>query len=490
MNYKMIAYIVSLVMKINAYLMIIPLAVSIFSLKIESPEMETSAFLELMSFLVPIVLLLGIAHIVADEMPRKTSIFAGEGVVIVAISWIVFSVFGAIPFWLSGTLPSFIDALFESIAAFSTTGATIIEDLEILPKGLLFWRSFAQWIGGMGVLIFVMAVLPQTNSRAIHIMQAEVPGPTSNKLVSKMKDSSQLLYMIYIALTALQVISLLFAGMPFFDSITTAFATAGTGGFSIKNESIAFYDSRSIDMIIAIFMLLFGINFNIYYFMITKNIFAISHSEEMKWYLGIIAAATIVMTGNLFTVNQNLFDAFRHSFFQVTSIITTTGFFSMHFTDWPYLSQAIMMLLVIIGGSAGSTSGGIKISRIVLMVKSLSRSIKKLLHPNWVMTITMDGRHLEEDVVSGIGTYFMMFFSVFCVSLLLLVATGLDLNHAVAATIGSLNNVSAGLRISGSVETAMNLNYFAKLVLCFDMLAGRLEYFPMLALFAPSTWRK
>lgn len=490
MNYKMIAYVVSLAMKINAFLMILPLALSIFSLHTTSPQMGQAAVWELMAFTIPILLLLGLAHFIGEEMPRKTSIFAGEGVMIVAISWIVFSVFGALPFWISGYVPNFIDALFESIAAFSTTGATIIADVEALPKSLLFWRSFSQWIGGMGVLIFVMAVLPQTNSRAIHIMQAEIPGPTSNKLLAKMKETSQLLYLIYIALTAFQIICLLFVGMPFFDSLTTAFATAGTGGFSIKNAGIAFYDNASIDMIIAIFMLLFGINFNIYYFMITKNIFAVKHSEEMRWYLSIIAIATLAMTGNLFMVNRNLFGAFRHSFFQVTSIITTTGFFSMDFTDWPYLSQAIMMLLVVIGGSAGSTSGGIKISRVVLMVKSLSRSIKKLLHPNWVMTITMDGRHLEEDIISGVGTYFMMFFSVFCTSLLLLVATGLNLEHAVAATIGSLNNVSAGLRISGSVETAMNLTPFAKLVLCFDMLAGRLEYFPMLALFAPSTWRR
>lgn len=479
MNYSMILYIMGQVMRINAYLLLIPLAVSLLAGESEA-----------MSFLPSIIFLLAFSSLAAKKMPSKTNIFAGEGVLIVALAWILFSFFGAVPFYLSGALPTFIDALFESVAGFSTTGATIIHDVEILPKGLLFWRGFSQWLGGMGVLIFVMAVLPQTNSRAIHIMQAEVPGPTSNKLASKMKETARILYSIYIAITILQIICLILAGMPIFDSIITSFATAGTGGFSSKNASIAYYNSPAIELIIASFMLLFGINFNIYYFMLSKNIFAILHSEEMRWYLLIVFFATLLMTGNLFLENRELFTAFRHSFFQVTSIITTTGFSTMNFTDWPNLSRAIMMLLVVIGGSAGSTSGGIKVSRIILMVKSLNRYIKKLLHPNWVMSITMDGKHLEEDVISGIGAYFMMFFSVFCISTLLLVSTGLDLDDSVAASIGTLNNVSAGLKISGSVESLMPLTPFAKLILCFNMLAGRLEYFPVLALLAPSTWKK
>lgn len=479
MNYKMVKYILGLMMKVNGYLMLIPFTIAILFAEPTS-----------LAFLPPIVILIGLGTMLSQKLPDRNNIYAKEGMVIVALSWLIFSLFGGIPFFISGAIPSAVDSFFETVSGFTTTGSTILTDIESLPRGILFWRSFTHWIGGMGVLVFALAVLPKTNSQAMHIMKAEVPGPTVGKLVSRMRSTAQILYGIYIALTLVEVIFLYLGDMPLFDSVLTAFSTAGTGGFAITNTSIAYYDSYYIDMVVSVFMLIFGINFNLYFLILTKNFYEAIRSEELHWFLGIVAVATLAISFDIRGLYESNAQTFRYAFFQVSSIMTSTGFGTYDYMKWSSFSQAILMILMMIGACAGSTGGGIKVSRILIMAKTVARSIKKSLHPNWVMPITIDDKSLEDEVVHGVGIYIMTFSLIFVFSVLALTALGLDLETAFGAVNGTINNIGPGLRSLGPAGNFGHLTTTMKLILCFDMLAGRLELYPVLALFTLNTWRK
>ena len=480
MNHKMVIYILGLMMRIAACLMLVPMTLSIFFSE------EVAAF----SFLPSVLFLLSLSSTLTGQMPDKKSIYAREGMVIVALSWLIFSFFGAIPFYISGSIPSFVDSFFETVSGFTTTGSTILTDIEVLPRGLLFWRSFTHWIGGMGVLVFALAVLPKTNARAMHIMKAEVPGPTVGKLASRVKSTARILYGIYIALTVLQIIFLLIGDMPLFDSVVTALSTAGTGGFAIKNHSIGYYNSYYLDMVISVFMLIFAINFNLFYLLLTKNIVEALRSEELHWFLGIVAIATLFITLDIKNLYPTYREAFRYGFFQVSSIISSTGFSTYDYMKWSPFVQSILMLLMIVGACAGSTGGGVKVSRIVIMFKSVARSVRRMIHPNWVMPVTLDGKSVEDEMVNSIGIYIMTFLLVSMASVLALAALGLDLDTAFGAVNGTINNIGPGLNSVGPVGNFAHLSIPAKLILCFDMLAGRLEFFPVLAIFSLSTWKK
>lgn len=479
MNYPMVKYILGLMMRVNAYIMLIPFTVSILFA-------EKTA----LAFLPSIVLLIGIGTAMSQKTPLKNNIYAKEGMVIVALSWLIFSVSGAIPFFISGAIPSIVDSFFETVSGFTTTGSTILSTISTLPRGILFWRSFTHWIGGMGVLVFALAVLPKTNSQAMHIMKAEVPGPTVGKLVSRMKHTAQILYGIYIALTLMEIFFLYIGKMPLFDSILTAFSTAGTGGFAIHETSIAYYDSYYIDMVVSIFMLIFGINFNLYFLILTKNFYEAIRSEELHWFLGIVAIATFAISLDSRGLFENNAQTFRYAFFQVSSIMTSTGFGTFDYMQWSSFSQAVLMILMMIGACAGSTGGGIKVSRILIMFKTVARSIKKTLHPNWIIPVTIDDKPIEDDVIQGVGVYIMTFSLLFVFSVLLLTMLGLDLETAFGAVNGTINNIGPGLLSLGPAGNFGHLTAPMKLILCFDMLAGRLELYPILALFSIHTWKK
>ncbi len=441
--------------------------------------------------------------------PKSDKIYAKDGFVITALCWIVLSVFGALPFVLSGAIPNYIDALFETVSGFTTTGATIIEPdpkagVEALPKCILMWRSFTHWIGGMGVLVFIMAFLPLSGARNMHIMKAESPGPTVGKLVPKVRKTAGILYGIYTALTLLQFIMLLCGGMPVFDALNTAFATAGTGGFTFKNSGFAEYNSY-LQIVVTVFMLIFSINFNSYYLLLKRK-WKDAWTEEVKCFLIIVATAILAVTLNVFlteTVNaanqaMSFGEALKHAAFSVASVVSTTGFSTENFNTWPVFSHVILVGLMFIGACAGSTGGGIKVSRLILLGKSAGNEFGKMLHPKQVKHVTMDGRVVEADVVRSVYGYMVAYVAIFVISLLIISLDLGNLSHgdsgafatgftSVAAT---LNNIGPGLGAVGPVGSFHDFSWWSKLVFVFDMLAGRLEIFPMLLLFAPLTWKK
>jgi trk system potassium uptake protein len=435
-------------------------------------------------FLASIAIILVVGGFMASTPTKDTRIYAKEGFVIVAISWILVSFFGALPFYLSGEIPSLVDAFFETVSGFTTTGATILSDIEALSYGMLFWRSFTHWIGGMGVLVFVLAFLPKSEGQHMYLMRAEVPGPVVGKLVSTVRKTARILYGIYALLTFIEVILLLLGGMPFFDSLLNSFSTAGTGGFGIKNTSIAYYDSAYADAVITIFMIIFGINFNIFYLIVLGNVKEALKSEELRWYLGIIAVFIIVITINIMPNYKNILEAFRYAAFQVGSIITTTGFVTADFSLWPVLSQVLLVLLMLIGASAGSTGGGIKVGRIIILFKSSFRDLKQLIHHRSVYTVKLDGKNMEEQTVKEAHSYFFLYMIILSISVIILCFDSLDVVSITTAVITCMGNVGPGLgAIVGPVGNFSSLSDLSKLVLSFDMLAGRLEIFPLIMIF-------
>lgn len=435
--------------------------------------------------------------------PKSDSIYAKEGYVIVALSWIVLSLFGALPFWLSGAIPSYIDALFETVSGFTTTGATIMptgEAVENMAKSMLMWRSFTHWIGGMGVLVFIMAFLPLSGARNMHLMKAESPGPVVGKLVPKVKQTAKILYLIYAGLTVVQFIFLIAGGMPLFDAINTSFATAGTGGFAIKADGFNGY-SPYLQIVVTVFMLVFSINFNSYYLLL-KGRWKESLTAEVKTFLIIVAAAIGLITLNVCLTDTiaSVGDALRHAAFSVASIISTTGFSTENFDTWPMFSQGILVLLMFIGACAGSTGGGMKVSRFILLGKSASNEVGKMLHPKQVKHVTVDGKVVEPDVVRTIVGYTVAYAAIFIVSFLLISLDLPNLDYSYTqngqfvtgftSVTTALNNIGPGLGAVGPIGSFANYSWWSKLVFIFDMLAGRLEVFPILILFAPATWRK
>lgn len=479
MNYRMIGFVLGRILLVEAGLMAAPLIVTLLY-----GESAVAAFL------IPIGLLLVLGLALGLRVPKDTTIYAREGLAVVALSWVTMSLFGALPFCLSRAIPSYIDSFFETVSGFTTTGASILSEVESMEHGLLFWRSFTHWVGGMGVLVFVMAVLPMADGRGMHLMRAEVPGPSVGKLSSKLSDTAKTLYAMYLVLTALEVVFLIAGGMPLFDALVNAFGTAGTGGFSHLNRSIGQYGNPYYEIVIGIFLLLFGINFNLYYFLLMRRFREVFRSEELLTYLSIVALATVGIAFNIRSICASLPEAFRQSFFQVATIITTAGFSSADFDLWPSFSKTVLVMLMFFGACAGSTAGGIKIARIVILFKSAARDVQRMIHPHAVATVRFEGKTLDDKTIRGTHLYLSAYLMLFVLSVLLISLEGNDLVTSFTSVAACLNNIGPGL---GKVGPMGNFGFYsvpAKLLLSFDMLAGRLDIFPMLVLCAPAVWLK
>ena len=482
MNHKIVSYMVGRILHIEALLMLLPLAVSLIY--------REKTY---MAFLIAVLIALAIGILLTKVFGRNDSmIFAKEGFAIVALAWITMSLIGALPFWISKEIPSYVDAVFETVSGFTTTGASIVPAIDEMSYGLLFWRSFTHWIGGMGVLVFVMAIFPQESGRSIHIMRAEVPGPSVGKLVPKIRETAKILYVIYIVMTAIQIILLLVGGMPLFDSIVHTFGTAGTGGFGIKNNSIGGY-SPYLQWVIAVFMVLFGINFNLYYLIIIKHFKSAIRSTELWVYLGIISASTAVIATNVYSSIGSVGDSIRAAFFQVSSIITTTGFSTVDFNLWPTFSKTILIILMFIGACAGSTGGGIKVSRFIIVIKTIRRDIKRMLHPRSVGTVKYEGKTVDSQTINGVSVYFAIYFILFlAIFLLLSLETGevFDVETNFTAAAACFNNIGPGLGGVGPMSSFAAYSPLSKIVLSIAMLLGRLDIYPILLVFTPVFWKR
>lgn len=424
------------------------------------------------------------------KKPKNMVLYQKAGFASTALSWILLSLVGCMPFWLSGEIPSFIDAFYETVSGITTTGATILNDVEALSKGMLMWRSFLHWLGGMGVIVFLLAIIPKLGGQQnIFLMKAESPGPIIGKAVPRMRNYATMLYGIYIILTALEFILLLFGGLNIFEAINTSFSTAGTGGFGIYNSNAAAFDSYYVQMVIAVFMLLFGINFSVYLCFIARKFKQSLKFEELWIYLGIVAVSTAIIAFNISSIYKP-YDAFHQSFFYVTSIISTTGFGLTDVNKWPELSKTVIIILTFIGASAGSTGGGFKISRIILLFKEVRKEFSLLVHPRNVKLVKMDGKTVNHDIMRTTSMYLVLYIGVFALSFLLVSIDNMDFTTSFTAVAANLNNTGPGLGAVGPVGNYADFSILSKIVFIFDMLAGRLEIYPLLLLFAPSAWKK
>ena len=422
----------------------------------------------------------------------RRDFYTKEGLVCVGLAWLLLSLVGCLPFWISGEIPSFVDALFETVSGFTTTGASVLRDVEALSRGMLYWRSFTHWLGGMGVLVFLLALIPvggRQEGFTMHLLRAESPGPAVGKLVPKMRRTAAILYLTYIALTILDFLFLIIGGMPLFDSVCTAFGTAGTGGFAIKNDSMASY-SPYLQSVTTVFMMLFGVNFTCYYLLMIGQVSAALRDEELRFYVGTFTAATLLITLNIRNLAGGFFTALHHAAFQVASIMTTTGYATTDFDLWPSFSKAILVLLMFLGAMAGSTGGGLKCARFLLLFKSAGRSIRKVLNPQSVRTVRVCGKTVEEKTVDGTATYFILYIGLLLGSFLLLSLDGFSFETNFTAALSCLNNVGPGLDAVGPSANYAGYGILSKLVLIFDMLAGRLELFPILVLFSAKAWKR
>ena len=479
MNKQVIRYTLGKMIRIEGLLMLLPALIGLI-------YREKTGLVYLGTGLVIFIL----GHFLGKNKPKKDTIYAREGFLIVALSWLVLSFFGAFPFYLTGEMPHFIDAFFEIVSGFTTTGSSILTDIESLSHPALFWRSFSHWIGGMGILVFVVAFLRDAPGTTMNILKAEMPGPIVGKLVSKTTDTTRLLYIIYTFMTILQVILLMLGGMSLFDSLLNSFGTAGTGGFAIKNASIAAYNNAYFDGVITVFMILFGINFNVFYLMAIRKFKEAFKCEEMRWYLLIIAVSVGLITINITSMYHSVIKAFRFASFQVASIITTTGYATADFDKWPLFSKTILVLLMFVGACAGSTGGGMKVSRIVIYIKNAFAEMKHLVHPHSIHSIRFENKPIHSSMINNIHTYMVLYFMIFCSSLLIIAMQNIDFTSAFTAVATCLNNVGPGLNLVGPTSSFSSLSDLSKLVLSFDMLAGRLEIFPMLMIFSKTLWKR
>lgn len=479
MNIKFILPVIGRIILVQAALLLLPLMIAVVY-----GEATVSAFI----LTIAVMTVFGFAC--SFVRPDNKVIYARDGIVIVGLAWIFVSLSGALPMWLSGEIPSYVDSLFEIVSGFTTTGASILTDVEVISLSSLFWRSFSHWIGGMGVLVFVLAILPQSESHSVYLLRAEMPGPVVDKLVSKTKLTARILYSIYICMTVTEIVLLMFGGMTLFESAVHAFGTAGTGGFSVKNASIGFYDSAYIDGVISAFMLLFAINFNLFYLFIIGNFRQALKSEELRWYLMIVAAAVLAISLNIMHMYENFGQAVRYSLFQVSSVISTTGFATADFNRWPEFSRTILVILMFIGACAGSTGGGIKVIRIVVLFKTAYRQIKKLIYPRSVLTVKIEGKIISEGTSAGIHSFVFAYFILVAFSILLLSLDSFDSVTNFTAVAACINNIGPGLGVVGPTGNYSGFSVLSKIVLIFDMLAGRLELFPILVIFTPSVWRR
>lgn len=480
MNFRMILKSLGMVLYIEAACMVPSLIVSLVYRQHDAK-----------AFLISILIVLVVGFVLQRIKPASTDIYARDGFAIVSLSWIMMALFGTMPFVISGAIPSYTDAFFESVSGFTTTGATILQEVESLPKGILFWRSFTHWVGGMGVLVLMLAVLPSVKANTIHILQAESPGPYPGKLVPKMGQTVKILYLIYFVMTSVLIVFLLLAGMPLFDSLVHALGTAGTGGFSIKETSIGSYGNAIIEVIITIFMLLFGVNFSLYYQSIKGNFRSFLRDTEFRFYLGTVVVSIILITLNTYgSVFKSLGESLRHASFQVGSIITTTGYSTTDFNLWPSFSKSILVLLMFIGASAGSTGGGMKCMRIVLMIKAVRREIIRIIHPRSVYAVKLGGKVVDEETLSGVIMFFFTYIFIFVISVLVVSLDGKDLVSNFTAVTASISNIGPGLGIVGPMGNFSGYSVLSKLVFTFCMFVGRLEIFPILLLLTPTSWKK
>ena len=478
MNKRLILYVLGMILAVLAALMTLPLLVAALY-----HEREGAGFL----WGIGLSLLLGVPMLL--QRPRDRALYAREGYVAVALSWVVISLAGAVPFTVSGVIPNYLDAVFETVSGFTTTGASIVPAVEELPKCMLFWRSFTHLLGGMGVLVFMLALVPLTGGDTIFLLRAESPGPSVSKVVPRMRTTAAILYAIYLGMTLLEILLLLAGGMPLFDSICHAFGTAGTGGFGIKNDSLAGY-STYLQGVISVFMLLFGINFNFYVFLLMRRFKTALRISEVWAYLGIVASAVLIITVNILPQSVGVFPAFHHALFSVSSIITTTGYATADFNLWPELSRILLVILMLVGACAGSTGGGMKVSRIMILIKSCRCEVSRLLHPREVKVMTMDGKRVPDGTVRGVQAYCTAYVLITVGSILLVALDNFDFTTTVTAVIATLNNIGPGLGMVGPAGGFAAFSPLAKVVMTLDMLFGRLELFPLLILLSPRTWRR
>lgn len=478
MNYAMIAYVIGWILNCEGFLMLLPCITAVI-------YQETAGF----SFVAAMGLCFLFGVPLTLKKPKNMVFYTKEGFVSVSLSWIVLSVMGSLPFLFSGSITNPVDALFETVSGFTTTGASILSEVESLPRCILFWRSFTHWIGGMGVLVFILSLLPLTGGYHMNLMKAESPGPSVEKLVPKIQSTAKILYSIYMAMTILEILLLLAGNMPLFDALTTTFGTAGTGGFGIKNDSMASY-SPYLQNVVTVFMILFGINFNFYFLLLMRKPKKAMKNEEVRCYLAIIAITISIITFNIRDLYPSVMEAFQQAAFQVGSIITTTGYATTDFNSWPQVSRTILVMLMFVGACAGSTGGGIKVSRFVILLKTVNKELHLFLHPKGVRKISMDGKVVEHEIVRSINVFMTAYVLVFAFSILLVGFDNHDLITNFTAVAATLNNIGPGLELVGPSQNFGLFSDPAKCVLIFDMLAGRLELFPLLLLFVKDTWKK
>lgn len=480
MNRRVILHTVGKIIELEAVLLCLPLAVSLYY----------KNWIDVHAFGVTAILALAVGFALTLTFRRgDRHIYARGGLVSVALSWISLALIGALPFVISGSIPSYVDALFETVSGLTTTGASILPTPEAMTRGMLFWRSFTHWIGGMGVIVLMMAILPAESGRSIHIMRAEMPGPIIGKLVPRLRDTAKILYLIYIALSVLQVLFLLVGGMPLFDSVVHTFGTAGTGGFGIKADSIGGYSAYS-QWVIAIFMLIFGVNFNVYQLLLMRRLRTALRSGELWFYLGLVAVSSVIVAVNVLPAFPTLGEAVRHAVFQIASITTTTGYATVDFNLWPGLSKTVLLVLMFIGACAGSTAGGLKISRVMLLLKSIKRDLTRIMHPRSVGSVRLEGKKVDETTLTGVSAYFALYILCIAAVFVCLSFEPFDFETNFTAAVSCFNNVGPGLGAVGPSGNYGDYSVASKLILSLAMLLGRLEIYPLLVVLSPSTWRK
>lgn len=474
MNYRMIIYVMGQISKVVGLAMLLPVLVGFIY-----GEEHVIA-----SFGIPILMLLIPGFFVTIKKPKDNSVYSMEGFISVAASWIVISAVCALPFVISGDIPNYVDALFETVSGFTTTGSSILSNVEELSKSSLFWRSFTHWLGGMGIIMIVLAIMSSNDSRTMHMMRAECPGPKVGRLVSKSGNSARILYGIYIALTVIETVMLLCGGLSFYDAVVHAFSSAGTGGFSVYGDSIAHYNSLYVEMVIAVFIILFGVNFNLYYYLLIRRFSTVFKNEELRTYLGVILTATLLISVNTRNIYGGFLESLRYSFFMTASTITSTGFSVIDTNTWPVFSQTLLLTLMFIGSCAGSTGGGLKVSRIIIMFKAGIKELKYIINPRSVSSVKMNGKPVERDVVRGVTSYFIIYILLMFTSILLVTLDSFTIEESASAVITTMNNIGFGIGRFGTAGSFGDMSSFSKIVLCFDMLIGRLEIYPIILLLA------
>ena len=478
MNYSIILYILGCVLKFESAFLLLPAIVGFIYREDEA-----------LSYLFTSALCFIVGAITSHKKPASKNLFIREGFVTVAASWVIMSIFGAIPFVLTGDIPNYVNALFETISGFTTTGSSILTDVEVLSKTGLFWRSFTHWVGGMGVLVFIMAILPLMGGSTMNLMKAESTGPSISKLVPHVKDTAKILYGMYIALTLCEIAMLLLFHMPLYDALITTFGTVGTGGFGIYNTSIGGY-SPELQVIVTIFLVFSGINYTAYFYILSYKFKEAFRIEEVRWYLFIFFSAVAIITYNIRGLYDSFGESLRHAAFQVASIITTAGFATTDFDLWPELSKCILVIIMIIGSCSGSTAGGMKISRVLMLVKTIKKELSLIVHPREVRKIRMDGHVLEHETLRNTNVFFVVYFVILLTSTLLISIDNFDFTTNFTAAIATLNNIGPGLAMVGPTQNFSIYSPFSKFVLMFNMLAGRLELFPLVIMMLPSTWKR